>query len=161
MSNYAKKYSFQSVGELDSDLRDRQASAERPALPVGISVPLSFGDGSNDLLRMHLNYDDALADNFRNMIMTNHGERLGHYDFGANLRELVFELGSETGDTKAIRRISVTTQKYMPYISLDSFEPLVMSAENGLAKAGVKITYSIPNISNKTRVIEVLLYSAG
>ena len=161
MSNIAKKYSFQSIGELDSDLRDRQANIERPALPVGISVPLTFGDGSNDLLKMHLNYDDALADNFRNMIMTNHGERLGHYDFGANLRELAFELGSDVGDTKAIRRISATTQKYMPYISLDSFEPLVMSAENGLAKVGVKITYSIPNISNKTRVIEVLIYSAG
>lgn len=161
MSNYVKKYSFQSIGELESDVLERESNSEKIVLPVGISTPLSFGDGSSDLFRMHTNYDDALADNFRNMIMTNHGERLGHADFGANLRELAFELGTEGGDSRAIRRISATTRKYMPYISLDSFEPLVLRAENELAKAGVRVTYSIPNISNKTRVIEVLIYSAG
>jgi phage baseplate assembly protein W len=161
LSNYAKKYSFQSIGELATDLDERNSRVETPVLPVGIKVPLALSDGSSDLIKMHTNYDDALADNFRNMIMTNHGERLGHYDFGANLKELAFELGSETGDTKAIRRIMATTQKYMPYISLDSFEPLSSDAENGLARVGVKITYSIPNISNKTRVIEVTIFSAG
>jgi len=161
LSNLAKKYSFQSIGELESDVLAREEIAEKIVIPVGISTPLSFGDGSSDLLKMHTNYDDALADNFRNMIMTNYGERLAHTDFGANLRELAFELGTEGGDAKAIRRISTTTKKYMPYISLDSFEPLVLKTENELAKVGVRITYSIPNISNKTRVIEVLVYSAG
>ena len=36
-----------------------------------------------------------LADNFRNLIMTNHGERLGRYNYGANLNSLIFlELSS-------------------------------------------------------------------
>ncbi len=161
MSNYAKKYSFKSVGDLDADIAARQESNVDQPLPVGIRVPLSFGDGSSDLLDMHTSFDDAMADNFRNMIMTNHGERLGHADFGANLRDLTFELGTENGDTKAIRRISETTRKYMPFISLDSFEPIIINSENGLARVGVKITYSIPKMSNKTRVIEVIIYSAG
>ena len=85
MSNYAKKYSFQSVGELDVDFQANESAAESENLPIGIKTPMSFG-GDEGLLKMHKTYPDALADNFRNMIMTNYGERLGHYDFGGNLQ---------------------------------------------------------------------------
>lgn len=161
MNNNAKKYSFQSVGELEEEFNSRNSSAPTQTIPVGISVPLTLSDGSTDLLKMHMSYVDAVADNFRNMIMTNHGERLAHTDFGANLRELAFELGTEDGDTKAIRRISATTKKYMPYVSLDSFEPIVLNAENSLARVGVRITYTVPKLSNKPRIIEVIIHSAG
>ena len=39
--------------------------------------------------------------NFRNMLMTNHGERLGRFDYGANLLPLAFELATEDGDEEA------------------------------------------------------------
>ena len=42
---------------------------------------------------MHMSMADQVSDNFRNMIMTNHGERLCLYDFGADLDELIHELG--------------------------------------------------------------------
>lgn len=161
MTDVYKKYSFQSIGELDADIRERSNRVVEDPIPVGIKTPLKLSDGNGEFLNMHMNFDDALADNFRNMILTNHGERLGHYDFGANLRELAFELGTEAGDTRAIRRISATTKKYMPYISLDSFEPLSLGSENSFARVGVKITYTIPRISNKTRAIEVIIHSAG
>lgn len=161
MTDIRKKYSFQSIGELDSEINDRSRREVADPIPIGIKTPLQLSNGANELLEMHMSFEDALADNFRNMILTNHGERLNHYDFGANLRELTFELGTEQGDTKAIRRISATTSKYMPYISLDSFEPLRQGGENGMARVGVKITYTIPRISDKTRAIEVIIHSAG
>lgn len=161
MTDIYKKYSFQSIGELDVDIKDRVNKTVDDPLPVGIKTPLRLSDGDGEFLGMHMSFEEALADNFRNMILTNHGERLAHYDFGANLRELAFELGTEQGDTNAIRRISATTKKYMPYISLDSFEPLRLDAENGLARVGVRVTYTIPRISNKTRAIEVIIHSAG
>ena len=120
MSNYVKTYSFQSVGELDTDIKANESAAEAENLPIGIKTPLQFGTDAG-LLQMHKTYPDALADNFRNMIMTNHGERLGHYDFGANLAELVFEIGSEDGDIKAMQRIARATKKYMPFINLQKF----------------------------------------
>ncbi len=159
--SYAKKYSFQSVGELDVDLHSNEAAAEKEKLPIGIKTPMSFG-GDDSFLTMHKNYPDAIADNFRNMIMTNWGERLGHYDFGANLTELLFEIGSENGDMKAMARISRTTKKYMPFITLQDFEPMTEKNDgNSMGKIAIRVTFGVPQIDNKQRAIEVLLYAAG
>jgi phage baseplate assembly protein W len=94
--------------------------------------------------------------------MTNHGDRVGLYDFGANLSELSFELGSDEVDTMAMRRISTAAEKYMPYIQLDSFEPFVDHKDNkNVGKIGVRITYSIPSLAIGQKQIEALLYVAG
>lgn len=159
-----KKYDFSSVGELQEDLdKSRNARAEDVRqIPYGIKVPLELGSDSDGILKMHYNADNALADNFRNMIMTNHGERIGFYDFGANLAELAFELGTDQFDTEAIRRIRRTTEKYMPYVQLITFEPLVDRNDNKeVAKVGVRITYKVNALSSKDRVIEAIVYTAG
>ena len=111
---------------------------------------------------MHTDIEKNIADNFRNMIMTNHGERMGLYDFGGNLKELAFELGSDDFDSEAARRIRRTTQKYMPFIQLITFEPLVDRNDNKeVAKVGVRITYKVNTLSQKDRVIEAIIYTAG
>lgn len=159
-----KKYDFASVGELKEDLdRSRSAtSTDRAKIPYGIKVPLELGESSDGLLKMHYNPDDALSDNFRNMVMTNHGDRMGMYDFGANLTELAFELGTDEFDSEAIRRIRRTTEKYMPYVQLLTFEPLVDRNDNKeVAKVGVRITYKVTALSQKERVIEAIVYTAG
>lgn len=159
-----KKYDFSSVGELKEDLDSSrsQSSRDRTQFPIGIKVPLSLGESSDGILKMHYNIDSALADNFRNMIMTNHGERLGLYDFGANLAELAFELGTDEFDSEAIRRIRRTTEKYMPFIQLLTFEPLVDRNDNKeVAKVGVRITYKVNALSQKERIIEAIVYTAG
>jgi phage baseplate assembly protein W len=159
-----KKYDFSSVGELKEDLdKSRsQSAADRNQRPIGIKLPLSFGSDSDGLLSMHYDIDSALSDNFRNMIMTNHGERLGLYDFGADLAELAFELGTDEFDSEAIRRVRRTTEKYMPFIQLLTFEPLVDRNDNKeVAKVGVRITYRVSALSQKDRVIEALVYTAG
>jgi hypothetical protein len=159
-----KKYDFASAGELKEDLdKSRSGRAQdRRQIPYGVKLPLEYGSDSDGILKMHYNADDALADNFRNMIMTNHGERLGLYDFGANLTELAFELGTDEFDAEAIRRIRRTTEKYMPYVQLLTFEPLVDRNDNKeVAKVGVRITYKVSALSQRDRVIEAIVYVAG
>jgi phage baseplate assembly protein W len=139
-----KKYDFASVGELTEDInaRRRTSVTERQDLPVGIKVPMSFGKSSDGIFQMHYDFKDQIADNFRNMIMTNHGERLGLPDFGGNLTELAFNMGSEDTDSEAIRRIRNTTRKYMPFVDLLTFEPLIERHNNEhVAKIGVRIGY--------------------
>lgn len=159
-----KKYDFSSVGELKEDL-DRSKSARSEdikQIPYGIKVPLELGSDSDGILKMHYSAEAALADNFRNMVMTNHGERVGLYDFGANLSELAFELGADDFDSEAIRRIRRTTEKYMPYVQLLTFEPLVDRNDNKeVAKVGVRITYKVSALSQKERMIEAIVYTAG
>lgn len=158
-TNNRKVYSFKSVGELDADNRQNDQTV-KVKLPIGIATPVSLG--TNSLLKMHTSQLKVISDNFRNMLMTNHGDRLGFYDFGANLEELTFELGSESADAEATRRIAKTTAKYMPFVSLDTFEPFIEKFDNQhTGKVGIRVTYTVPKISNDMNAVEVLLYVAG
>ena len=79
-----------------------------------------------------------------------------------NLGELVFEIGSEDGDYKAMQRIARTTKKYMPFITLLDFEPLTIKNENkSMGKIGIRVTFSVPQLDNKKRAVEVLLFAAA
>ena len=155
----AKVYSFKSVGTLNTD-RHLETPVRPNEKPLGIKTPVQFGISNDGLFTMHKKMADQISDNFRNMILTNHGERLGIYDFGANLEELVHELGTGDADTEAIRRISATTKKYMPYIDLNTFEAYQNQGEHGLPnRAGIKVTYSVPKIKLNNRTIEVILWT--
>lgn len=162
-SGIQKTYSFKSVGNLkeeEDEIRRKRRGTFKA--PIGIKTPIEFSYNVGGLFKMHTSLAKQISDNFRNMIMTNHGERLGHYDFGANLAELSFELGSEDIDSTAMRRIARSTEKYMPFIQLDDFEPFVKRDDNEhVAKIGVRITYSVPAISLPRNSVEVLLYIAG
>ena len=158
-TNNRKVYSFKSVGDLQVDLRNNSAQ-ERQKNPIGIATPVQLGN--NSLLKMHTERLQVIKDNFRNLILTNHGDRLGFFDFGANLEELTFELGAENGDAEATRRIAKTTSKYMPYIDLDTFEPFVEKFDNQhTGKVGIRITYTVPAITTEKQGLEALLYVAG
>ena len=162
-SGIQKSYSFKSVGNLKED-EDKVTRKRRSAFkaPIGIKTPIEFTFNVGGLFKMHTSLAKQIADNFRNMIMTNHGERLGHYEFGANLAELSFELGNEDIDSTAMRRIARTTSKYMPFIQLDDFEPFIKRDDNEhVAKIGVRVTYSVPSISLPKNAVEVILYVAG
>lgn len=156
-----KTYSFTSVGETPSQVRQRISQAVTSP-PIGIVTPLEMGAGSDGLLKMHRDLGNTIADNLRNLIMTNNGERLFDYNFGANLRELTFELGNEEIDVEAVRRIKQSCDKYLPFVSLETFEPFNLYTEqNSLARVGVRISYRVPLIDNKLRGIEVTLYTAA
>lgn len=159
-----KKYDFKSVGELTETVKDRVAyeRLKERKIPIGIKVPVAMGRDSDGLFQMHYDMPSQLSDNFRNMIMTNHGERLGLPDFGANLTELAFSIGNESADTEAIRRIRETTRKYMPFIELLTFEPLVERFDNEhVAKVGVRINYKVTALDDKERVLEAIIYTTG
>jgi len=155
----AKVYSFKSVGVLDVDVK-RQFPVIPNEIPIGIKTPIQFGTSNDGLFKMHKKMSGQLSDNFRNMLLTNHGERLGLYDFGANLEELVHELGNVNADSEAIRRISATTKKYMPFIELDTFEAYQSQGEHGLPnRAGIKIGYSVPKLQMRNKSIEIVLWT--
>jgi phage baseplate assembly protein W len=59
--------------------------------PIGIKTPLEIKSNSEDLFVSNTSTEDQLKDNLKNFILTNNGERLGRYNFGANLSRFVFE----------------------------------------------------------------------
>lgn len=153
----SKVYDFLSVGERESTYR-RRTSVTQPQIPIGIKTPLERGQDVDGLFVMHKNLEDTISDNLRNLLLTNHGERLFRYDYGANLRELAFELGTEEGDTEAILRIREAVSKYLPYVNLQTFESRqTPSTYAESSKVIVKVTYVVPGVSQKQRMIEVII----
>ena len=154
-------YDFKSVGELDDTLRERRRDRQE-GLPFGISTPVQLSGKNSQLFKTNNNIVEQVVDNFRNMISTNHGERLIFTDFGANLLPLVFRLGESDFDEVALKNIKTTTEKYMPFVKLDTYEPIrEISDSQGLAKVVVRVGFSIPSLGVKNKVIESIIYAGG
>lgn len=151
------QYTFKSSGKSLQDAASRQPT--RSAVPFGIKTPLSLGD-ENGILAMNYSLADQLSDNLRNLLLTNWGERLGLYNFGANLRPLTTEyVNQEDFDQNAIDRIRDAVTRWMPYIELLEFISDVDRVENrntGIIK--ITVTYSIPFIKVENKAIQVVLY---
>ena len=158
-------YSFKSVGDLRTD---PVFTKEVDLTPIGIKTPLEFDSEIGGPFRMHFTLQEQVHDNFRNLILTNHGERLGNYYFGANLRELCLEFVSKQDfDSEAMLRIKSATKRSMPYIELDTFRSNITnqvrseSRPHSMALLSIKIFYSVPRLKINQKALEVLLYIAG
>jgi len=154
-----KVYSFKSVGDLADDVIAQRYVPEK--VPIGLKTPMQMGNGSN-IYKMNYNLEDQIRDNLRNLVLTNHGERLGRYNFGANLIELVTEMGTEQVDQQAMSRIKKAVEVYLPFVNLIGFATDVDHFDNKeVAKVELFITYTIPRISLKERGMKITLYSVG
>ena len=68
---------FKSVGELSTDRKFTTTPVQNP---IGIKTPLSLGQDADGIFSMHFKLEDQIQDNFRNLLLTNNGERLGLFD---------------------------------------------------------------------------------
>ena len=153
-----KSYAFKSTGNNLSDLEAAVVTRVKEKPPIGIKTPLELASAGG-VFTMHTDIAKQISDNLRNLIMTNHGERIGFYDFGANLRPLLFNLGQEEADIQAVDNIKLAVSKYMPFINLSNFQVFVDRHDNKqVVKVAVQITYKIPRLDKLTRSLEVMLY---
>lgn len=150
-------YSFRSVGKT----REQQVIEQlvKSPTPVGIKTPLRLG--RDNIFEATYSLADQVHDNLRNLILTNWGERLGLYNFGANLRPLVTELVSQNDfDAQAIERINAAVNRWMSYVSLETFESNTDHLSNtNTAIITITITYSVPTLDVSKRGLTVTLYA--
>jgi phage baseplate assembly protein W len=151
-------YSFKHVGQTQQKVIEE--TQVKSIVNIGIKTPLRLG--TTEIFEMSTQLDNQVADNFRNMILTNWGERLGLFNFGADLKPVLANLiNTEDFDTEIMQRISTATAKWMPYIDLNDFQSSIdrSSDNHGLAKINLKITFSVPALQVKKRTLELTLYA--
>ena len=112
---------------------------------------------------MNFNIGDQISDNLRNLIQTNHGERLGHFDFGANLRPLSMELmGQERFESEAMSRIGKSVSKYLPFVRLSTMTvSRVPVTEENLPQVVIALEYKVPVSDSRQRRLDVIVNLAG
>lgn len=139
------------------------ANATAPKLPIGIKTPMSLGDNRSGIFAMNFELRDQVEDNLRNLLLTNYGERLGKFDFGANLRSLVSEVTSgEDFESRAMNQIQDSVTKYMPYVSLESFGvEFDKNPPKGMAVANIRMQYTVQQAGIFSKSISVKIYAVG
>ncbi len=158
----ASAISFKSVGKSTVAVKNAQTEAQ-PTTPIGIRTPLRFG--TTTLFEMTTDLFDQIRDNLRNLVMTNHGERLVLFDFGANLSELSTErVSREDYDHEVASRVASAVAKWMPYVSLDELVPLD-SPDDQLGRSRTStipirrylLTYEVPVLNSPKQSLEIVV----
>jgi phage baseplate assembly protein W len=150
-------FSFKSSGVTQADAVANELVVT--ATPIGIKTPVSLGN--DDLVTTSTDIVAQLTDNLRNLILTNWGERLGFYQFGANLRPLMADLVNvDDFDSSAIERIKDAVGRWMPYIDLQDFISTSDRTQNkNTAVIQLTITFNIPSLKVNGKKLQVALYA--
>lgn len=129
-------------------------------IPIGIKTPLEIDTEGKSLFKMHFDLANQMDDNLRNLILTNHGERLGLYTFGANLKPLLTDFSNkEDFDTEAMLRINTAVSIYLPFVNLIGFESKVDYENNQYTgKVKINVMYAVPTANLNQRMCEVELF---
>ena len=114
-----KKYNFDSVGDTQPTLRQHERiGLNTKKIKYGPSLPLRLSPQKGELFLMNDNLANQVADNIRNILLTNRGERVMQPNFGANLKPILSEFGSPDFENEVMARINQAVRKFMPYVSL-------------------------------------------
>lgn len=151
--------SFKNVGVKGFRQEDVLAR-NKTALPIGIKTPMEPSGDGYGLFAMHTDIKEQVADNFRNLILTNWGERLGNYFFGANLRPLLADFSHKDNfDDEAMVRINTAITKHMPFITPVGYESVVSRPDNSpLEMVKLTIVYSIVSLGVSNAQLELNLF---
>jgi phage baseplate assembly protein W len=160
--------SFKNVGFTS---QDRRFNKKASLLPIGIKTPLSLASADRDgLFEMHYEPSSQIHDNLRNLLLTNSGERLGRFNYGANLRSLNFDYSaSEEFEQEAAIRIQSAVEQSMPFVELEEMEVKGIDRDiskninipPGMAMVEITVKYNIPKIKIVGKLLQVILYVGG
>ena len=132
--------------------KDRFTSTRKqPVYYSDFLATMETAAGSKDLIA--LENTDAVKNSIRNIVLTNRGERLFNYDFGCDIRALLFE-NIEPSTESALKSLIET--------AITNFEPraklinTIVSGQPDLNAYTVTIVFSTIN-SAEPQVLDLIL----
>jgi phage baseplate assembly protein W len=104
----------------------------------------------------------------KNLIKTNFGERLGRFNYGANLNSLSFDYADISNfENNALVNIREAVEKTMPIVEIDNVEVKSYSKKetselpDGIAQINISITYNVPKIKVVGAKLIAVIYAGG
>lgn len=151
---------FKHVGT--KDFRNKiYGTSENSVIPYGFKTPLRLSTNqSNAIFEVNLKIGDQIKDDLRNLLLTNWGERVGRYNYGANLQELTTEVVSQPNFEEEVAiRIKTAVLKWMPFVELEDLATRIIYEDNRYTgKIGVLVSYSVPRLEINKQTVEMVLY---
>jgi phage baseplate assembly protein W len=88
---------------------------------MGINLTFPLRPGSAGAFATNDSTIDAVVDDLKLLLLSNHGERPIHGDFGANLRSIVFDPGPGVLQ-RAEDLVLSAIEKWMPFVQVNTIE---------------------------------------
>ena len=121
-----------------------------PLLPLTINPR----DGKYASLKT---YKSTVKQNFKNLLLTNPGERMMNTDFGIGIKTFLFEMREDVKSSLKAR-IHEQVEKYLPYVDLIEVEYPGVETEDLYAEEllTVRVIYEIIPLSS-VDVLEIII----
>ena len=115
---------------------------------AGYSPALPFRRNSEDGIALTKTMMEVIKQNFKNLVLTNPGERVMLPDFGVGIRRFLFEMNDTTTHGKIDGMVRSQTKKYMPFVAINqiAFNPQSSASILDANDINIEISYSVPSV---------------
>lgn len=141
--------SFKNVGIKQEARINDVLTRNKSQIAIGIKTPLEIDSSGKEIFVMNYSLQEQIKDNLKNLLLTNHGERVSQFNFGGNLRPLVSEFTNKDNfDTEAMLRINTAISKWMPFVNPIEFDSRPSREKNTIVgKVIILVVYSVPSLN--------------
>ena len=123
---------------------------------IGITLPVRLGQ--TGMFDQSTTVIQQVRSNFKNLILTKKGERVGQPELGCDLWRVLFNPLTEDTLEEARLAVADAVDRWLPFIELTNFEITQTDAENII---NIKCTYRFRNNQNVTDQISILTNVLG
>ena len=122
---------------------------------IGPLLPLSI-DSRHGTYSLITNYHDEIKQNFKNLVLTNPGERIMNPDFGVGVRRFLFE-PRDNVTHQIEQRLYAQVARYMPYVEIEGVffdineEDVTDLIDRHILS--VQIVFSVPNMNFESTIV--------
>lgn len=107
----------------------------------GLNLQFPLRRGTAGAFAVNETSIDAIKDDLKVLLITNHGERLVLADFGANLRPLLFENMSQDFEVRIQDAIVIAVERWMPFVTVK--DVVVKTGQQDLSLSPNEVTIKI------------------
>jgi len=150
-----RRFSYISDG---SDVgQNRSVKRKDVKNPISLATPLAISDrfGAFD---MRETIEQVISDQLKMILLTNKGERLGNFDFGADVRRILFESRATEIEEVLANSIQENVSKYMPGVRLVDMALFTQDQIEDLNfnEAMIRVGFSVSSLNIKSQIELVL-----
>lgn len=127
------------------------ATRKQPVFYSDFPSTMETSIGSDELVA--LKNTDAVKNSIRNIVLTNRGERLFNYDFGCDVRSLLFDNIEPSTESALKSLIEIAITNFEPRAKLIN---TIVSGQPDLNAYTVSIVFETIN-SNEPQVLDLIL----
>ena len=120
---------------------------QTPSRALGLSLP--FSGAGDAVFKSNYSTQDQIKNNLINFFLTNKGERVMQPNFGANLREFVFEQIESPSLDLLKKRIQDSIKEQFPLVQILE---VVVSGNEDYNVINCNITYTIVNFGIEDQI---------